>query len=337
MHSPGSVGEPVAGRPRRAGRLLRRVGLRLGGSRCLRNQDAQTLAVLGDAPLGGLAEVVPEAPPVRDLHGLRGADGGALGEERRTVTAHHLDSWPLGQPSGQARGLPVGQQVDGPAGFDVHEDSSVVAALAGGVLVDAEHARSGHFRFGKCVDQPQDRAAADRRTEYVGQAGAGPTREGETDRGQGRAEPLGPLAVPSGQAGYLLDERATSTLGVPAGEPADPQPEYDASSPARNISGKPNVGAVNPGGPRSTTRTRGARGGAPRRPRRCTAHQHALSRYSRLPTTPRRPRSTGTTTRPAGARSYSQFRTVGPVTSATARFEATFRDPTESSAATRSA
>ncbi len=221
------------------------------------------MAVLGDAPLGGLAEVVPEAPPVRDLHGLRGADGGALGEERRTVTAHHLDSWPLGQPSGQARGLPVGQQVDGPAGFDVHEDSSVVAALAGGVLVDAEHARSGHFRFGKCVDQPQDRAAADRRTEYVGQAGAGPTREGETDRGQGRAEPLGPLAVPSGQAGYLLDERATSTLGVPAGEPADPQPEYDASSPARNISGKPNVGAVNPGGPRSTTRTRGARGGAP--------------------------------------------------------------------------
>lgn len=76
---------------------------------------------------------------------------------------------------------------------------------------------------------------------------AGPAREGKTDRGQGRPEPLGPLTVPPGQAGYLLDERATSALNVPAGEPADLKLENDASSRTWNISGKPQVGAVHLG------------------------------------------------------------------------------------------
>lgn len=61
------------------------------------------MVVLGDAPLGGLADVVPEVPPVRDLHGLRGSDGGSLGEERRAGPANDLDSGALGQPRGQAR------------------------------------------------------------------------------------------------------------------------------------------------------------------------------------------------------------------------------------------
>ncbi|MEU3923464.1 hypothetical protein [Streptomyces sp. NPDC029004] len=90
-----------------------------------------------------------------------------------------------------------------------HLSSSFLAegATAGApqALIDANHPRSGYFRLGEFVDQ----------------VGSGPAREGETDRGQDRAEPLGPLAVPSGQAGYLLDERAASTSSVPAGEPVE--------------------------------------------------------------------------------------------------------------------
>ncbi len=136
-------------------------------------------------------------------------------------------------------------------------------ALAGGVLVNAYHPRSGHFRLGKCVDQPQHSAAADWRTNDVSQPGSGPAGQGETDRRQGRAKPLGPLAVPSGQAGYLLDERTARALCDPTGEPADPQLEYDPSPRTRNISGKPQVRAMNLSGPRSATRARGACGGAP--------------------------------------------------------------------------
>lgn len=46
--------------------------------------------MLGDGPFGGFARVVPEVPPVRDLDGLRGAGGGAFGEERCPVPAHRL-------------------------------------------------------------------------------------------------------------------------------------------------------------------------------------------------------------------------------------------------------
>jgi hypothetical protein len=73
--------------------------------------------------------------------------------------------------------MPPGrQQVDRTPGFDVHENGAVVAALAGGVLVDADHTRGGHLRLGKSADQAQDGAPADREPEHGAQASAGPAR-----------------------------------------------------------------------------------------------------------------------------------------------------------------
>ena len=181
---PGAVGEPVAGRPGRSGRLLRRGRFRLGLRR-LGDQDAQAPAVLCDGSLGGLAQVVPEVPPVRDLDSLRCPGGGAFGEERGTVAADDLDTGPLCQPCGQSRCLPVGQQIDGAPRLDVDEDRAVVAALAGGVLVDADDPGRGHFRLGKCIDQAKDGAPADGHPEDGGQAGAGPARQGKPHCGQG--------------------------------------------------------------------------------------------------------------------------------------------------------
>jgi hypothetical protein len=51
----------------------------------VQTKRSEASAVLGDGPFDGLAQVVPEMPPVRDLHDLydlRGAGGGAFGEER---------------------------------------------------------------------------------------------------------------------------------------------------------------------------------------------------------------------------------------------------------------
>lgn len=246
MPAPGPIGESVPARPRRTGRVRGCNSLGLGlGFGCRGDRSAEAVTVLGDAPLGGLAQAVPEMPPVRDLDGLRRTGGGALGEERRPVPAHDLDAGPIGEPGRQAGCLPVGQQVDRTAGFYVDENGAVVAALAGGVLVDADHTR-GHLRLGKGVDQAQDGAPADGDPEHGAQAGVGPARKGETDRGQRRAQPLGPLTMPTGQVGYLLDECAPCAPRVPTGEPAHPQPENNASSGARHISGEPQVGTMNP-------------------------------------------------------------------------------------------
>lgn len=184
---PSPVGEPVSSRPWRSGRLRGRHGLGFGLS-CRGRQDAQALAVLSNAPLGGFTQVVPEMPPVRDLRRLWCSGRGALGEERRVVSADDFDAGPLSEPSG---------------------------------LIDANHTRCRHLRLGKRVDQAQDRAPADGNAESGGEASTSPARQSETDRGQHRAQPLGALAVPAGQAGYLLHEGPVRTRGVAASEPAN--------------------------------------------------------------------------------------------------------------------
>lgn len=133
-----------------------------------------------------------------------------------------------------------------------------MAALAGGVLVDADHTRGGHLGLGKSVHQPEHRAAADGHPENAGDAGPGPVREGQTDCGQGRARTFGPLTVSACQAGYLLDEGTACAARVPAGEPTDPQLENNASATARNISGKPQVGTMNSVRSDSADRAHGA-------------------------------------------------------------------------------
>lgn len=62
-----------------------------------------------DALLGGFAQVVPEVPPVRDLYGLWGAAGRALGEEGGSVAADDLDAGPLGEPGRQRGRRSVGE------------------------------------------------------------------------------------------------------------------------------------------------------------------------------------------------------------------------------------
>lgn len=95
--------------------------------------------------------------------------------------------------------------------------------------------------------------------EESGQAGASPARERETDRGQHRPQPFGSLTVPAGQPRYLLHEGPPPAHGLRAGEPPDPQPQYDISTGAGHISGKPQVGAVNTARPRPALRALGTR------------------------------------------------------------------------------
>ncbi|GAA2424610.1 hypothetical protein GCM10010421_08970 [Streptomyces glaucus] len=109
---PGAAGEPVSSWPRRGGRVRDQGRLGFGLGRC-GYRDAQATMVLGDASFGGLAQVVPELPPVRDLDRLRRSGSGAPGEEERAVPADDLDPGPPGEPGGPAGRAPVREQVTG--------------------------------------------------------------------------------------------------------------------------------------------------------------------------------------------------------------------------------
>ncbi|MFE5541443.1 hypothetical protein [Streptomyces sp. NPDC056492] len=75
----GAVGEAVSPRPGRAGGVLR-LGARMGR---IWRQDLQASAVICDAPLCSLSQVVPKMPPVRHLHCLRCP----VDQDRPVVTA----------------------------------------------------------------------------------------------------------------------------------------------------------------------------------------------------------------------------------------------------------
>lgn len=252
------VGEPVAFPGRRQG-LFGRCGLvalftvtgRFG------NQDAQALAVTGDSPLRGFAEVVPQVPPVGNLSRLGCPGRGHFREERSPIPADHLDAGPFGQPLCQAGCLPVRQQVHWPSGLDIDQNRAVDAALARGVLIDADHSRGRCLRLGQRIEQSQDRAAADGHPEDACHPGAGPASERETNRRQRRAQPLGPPAVSPGQPRHLLDKGPPPARSIPAEEPADSQTEDNPSPCAGHIGGKPQVGAVYPARTSPPTRARG--------------------------------------------------------------------------------
>ncbi len=107
----------------------------------------------------------------------------------------------------------------------------------------------------------------------------GSTSQGEADCGQSGAQSLVALAMPASEAGYLLHERLTWALAVPAPEPPDPRLEHDASSGARDISENPQGGAVNSGRADSASRAGGAGRGALRvKAHLLDAHAHRQHR-----------------------------------------------------------
>lgn len=168
-------------------------------------------AVRGGGPARGAAAA-----------GLRGAAGGAFGEEGGTVAADDLDAGPLGEPGRQRVRLPARQEVHRATCLDVDEHSSVDVSLALGVFVHADHAGRGGRRVRQRGDQSQQGVAAHRRPEGVRHPGAGPARERKTDRDRSRSQSLGPPAEPAGEPGHLLGEGLARTGVLRADESTHP-------------------------------------------------------------------------------------------------------------------
>lgn len=100
-----------------------------------------------DLAQGGLAQVVPQVPPVGYLHcvGQGPADGFGVG--RGAVAAHNLDARMLTQPRFQRAGRAVRQYLDPLMGLGVDYHDGVAVPAAQGEIVDADH--SGHSPGGQ--------------------------------------------------------------------------------------------------------------------------------------------------------------------------------------------
>ncbi len=172
--------------------------------------------------LDGVCQVLPEVESVGDMDGVGGAEPCGLGIEGGAVTADDLDSGMRGQPGTDGLDGAVGQQVDGPTGLDVDQDGRVDVAFAQGELVDPQHSRRRRRGLGDSAYQPEQRGTADRDSEGLGQAGAGPPGEHEPEPLQRGLELLASPSVPEGDALDLLDERSPLAGLLAAAEPADP-------------------------------------------------------------------------------------------------------------------
>ena len=131
-------------------------------SRWVRPGFFQAATVAGHCLLHVLAEVMPQMPPVRDLHRLRCASPGAVGICSRPVPADHLGARVGAQPGGERLRFPVGQQVHRPVRAHVHQHAAVDMPTPEREIIDPEHGNPAHGGVRQGADQPQHRGPAGR-------------------------------------------------------------------------------------------------------------------------------------------------------------------------------
>jgi hypothetical protein len=91
--------------------------------------------------LQGRTKVPQQMPAIGDLERVRCALPYRIGIGTSTVTRDSLDPAMTLQLGRDRAGLAVGQQVDNPVAFKVHQDGSVALAAPPRPIIDRQHAR----------------------------------------------------------------------------------------------------------------------------------------------------------------------------------------------------
>lgn len=92
----------------------------------------------GDGLSDGLAQVVPQVPPVGDLDRLRRAAGCRVGVGPGAVPADDLHARVPREPGGHGVRGAVGQEVDRAVGADVDQHGAVMVSATQGEIVDPD-------------------------------------------------------------------------------------------------------------------------------------------------------------------------------------------------------
>ena len=168
--------------------------------------------------LQGLAHVPEQVPATGDLGGPGRALPGAVGVGAGAVTGDHLDARVALEPAGQGRGRAVGQEVDDAVPLKVAEDGAVALPTPPRPVVDTEHA---HLRRGdRCgagrSHEAQERVAADRHGQLLGQARSGLAAQRQADARLRLAQARGPARLGPRHPGQGLGEDHSRARGVGA-------------------------------------------------------------------------------------------------------------------------
>jgi len=193
-----------------------------------------------------LGQVVPQVPPVGDLHRTRRADSGALGVSSSPVPADHLHPRMGLEPVGERAGLAVGEHIDRPVGGHIDQHGSVDPAAAQREVIHPQHRHHPDRRLRQRPHETQQAVPPCGHTQPGRQPRTGPPRQRQADRLEHPPQQPDAPRIPFGQLRDLLGERALRTHRVVAEEPTHPQPQLHPLPGDRGVGQRPRIPAVHP-------------------------------------------------------------------------------------------
>src|ERR1035437_1655257 len=104
---------------------------------------------------------------VGHLNRLRGSTGGAVGINPAPITADDFRSGMQLQPSSQAVGGTVRQQVNGSVRLQIDQDGPITLTFAPGPIVDAHRPRTSHLHGWSYLQSPKNGIGAGCHTESL--------------------------------------------------------------------------------------------------------------------------------------------------------------------------
>ncbi len=166
-----NVLDPYRLRPLRRDRVHRVIHAVVQGRR---RGFGQAGVVGGHQPLDVVAQVVPQMPPVGDLHRAGSTIPGAVGP----VPADHLHAGVGAQPAGEVLGLPALEHIHRPvAAGQVDQHRAVMMAAAQREIIHPEHPHPTDRRIRQPADYSQQRRPAHPHAQFGGQPRSRPDQK----------------------------------------------------------------------------------------------------------------------------------------------------------------
>ena len=202
-------------------------------------------------------------PTIRSLSGLWRSQPDTLGVGTGAIAGDDFDLRMGCQPSGNGFGLAIRQQLDGPVAFEIDDDGAVAAAAAPRPVVNADDPSGWWRRSVGGADQPQQRVAADRHGQTLGQTRARLAAHAEADVALDLGESHGPAHPRRHHAGQAFGKDAARTFRSRTPETADLQMQIDHAALPGQIAKAAQIAAVQTLRDASARGADAARGGRP--------------------------------------------------------------------------